>query len=352
MPVTLLFCAAAICLTITHQSESRMDALLLDSRAFWSEPWRLLTTHLVALHLTHLAVGLAWLLWFGKSIEPRVGSSTMLTVYVFVMLVAGLAMYAFGRSAFGLGSVVCGTWTFAEFGGRRCEQLRGALTKRTNELFWIWLVLAGLFAFFTSVGVVLWGPCAGLVAGALFGLSLERDARMRPRIVPGVIALLALLCLGATTWRSSWNFGGGIEDHLRVATRARDAHDMAAAESAVREALRIDPQDGKALWMLACLQADKPDFEAALDSGLRAADRVQLSSAQKGWLLDSLKWELGECKERKDDAARFEWARRGVKPFPTDLELWRTIDELARPLGHEDWKTRARAAVAKLEERR
>jgi len=68
-----------------------MGALPNDGRLH-HEYWRLVSYSALHLNLTHIALNLAFLWWVGRVVERRVGAAPMLAVYLFSLVVSGVAI--------------------------------------------------------------------------------------------------------------------------------------------------------------------------------------------------------------------------------------------------------------------
>jgi len=341
-------CASAIMLSIGGWTHPGLEPFVLDARGFSSEPWRLLSCHFVHVNIIHLWFNLSWIWLLGREIERRLGAPRLIGICLFIMLGTSAVVQAFDRGGIGLSGVVYGLWALIFVGQRRCESLRGILDARTNQLMVAWFFFCVIATMTGTFPVSNWGHGGGAVLGALAGLGIAEDGRMRPVSLPLGAVLLALLSAGATVWWPSWNFGAASIELQRRADDALARNDWPAAEAALRSATKVDSSDWRAWWNLGCALAKLGRDKEALEALCRASECKGISEESRAALKEQLRREIADCERENDPRAAFGWAQRAVKLAPSDRSFWVELLGLAETLGEPQEAQRARTALAKL----
>ncbi len=345
---TVSTCALALGLSIVGWSKIGLDPFVLDRHAFGDEPWRLLSAHLVHANVVHLLFNLSWIWGLGRAIEQRLGSALLLGVTLFLMLGGSMAERAFDRGAIGLSGVVYGMWSLLFVGQTRCESLRGILTAKINRLMVAWFFFCILATATGMLPISNWGHGAGAVLGAVIGLSLRADGRVRGSAIPIGVVLLALLAGGATLWWPTWNFGGAALECEYEGIAALQRSDWKAAEAALRIAVRVDPHAGRAWWNLGCALGKLEREKEAVEACYRSFECGGLDGERIASLHEQLRWVLDTCEVENDPRAAFSWAQRAVKFAPADKEFWGQLRDISETLGKHEEAQRASEALAKL----
>lgn len=346
--VTILICAAAIALSFAGWTKRGLDPFVLDGRAFASEPWRLLSAHFVHANFVHLYFNLSWIWFLGREIERRLGSLTLLATVLFLLLGTSGALRAFDRGAIGLSGVVYGLWALVFVGERRCELLRGVLTRKANLLMVAWFAFCILATAMQLLPISNWGHGAGAVLGALVGLGIGKEGRVRPASVPVGLVLLAVLACGSTMWWPKWNFGGAAVEFERDGLAALEGSDWKVAEAALRESVHLDSKNGPAWWNLGCAIQRQGREEESVEACFRAFECGGLDTKQKKVLIEDIRLLRQQYAPGADVAGKYRWAKRAVQVDSGDRPAWETIYFLAREQGDAQWDARAREALAKL----
>ncbi|MEO6709111.1 MAG: rhomboid family intramembrane serine protease [Planctomycetota bacterium] len=346
-PVTVSICVLAIALSIKGWSVG-FEPFIVDRRAFWAEPWRLLSAHFVHADTFHLIFNLSWIWFLGREIEARLGSLALCGMSLLLMLGVSEAEQAFDRGAIGLSGVVYGLWTLIFVGQRRCETLRGILTTRTNRLMVVWFFVCILLTLAEVIPISNWGHGAGAAIGALLGIGLRADGGLRWPLLPAGLLSFGLLAGGATVWWPAWNFGGGAQECGHEGIVALEQSDWTTAELAFRKALRCDSKDGWAWWNLGFALNQQGRRDDSIEACYQAFLSGPLDSEQTASLSGSLLWLTHQRRGADDDHGAFESSRRAVEVAPNDEEAWRVLGELAGNLGDKAWSARAKSELARL----
>ncbi len=191
-------------------SPEQIDPLALDIRAFWAEPWRLLTSSL--LHagqlqserwmegLAHVGFNCYWLWTFGTSVEQRLGHLRALGLIVLFAVAGSLLEYAFIGPAVGLSGVVYGFATMLWVLGRHSPSWRGLIDKRTAQFFVFWFGFCVVATITGVLPIANFAHAGGAALGALIGWGI---AKRRPSAIAAIAASLALL-VGAASVARPW----------------------------------------------------------------------------------------------------------------------------------------------------
>src|SRR5262249_45766319 len=148
---------------------------VLDAQQVGSgEYWRLLSYLFLHSHVSHLALNLVGLWWFGRLAENLFGTGRFLTIYFTSGILSGLPHLLFSPEmlAFGASGAVMGVFGAATAGIFRCKQILPESIRKT-EVRWM-LGLAAAQAVLDQVvpHVAVFAHLGGLVAGLALGLII------------------------------------------------------------------------------------------------------------------------------------------------------------------------------------
>src|SRR5439155_11490753 len=119
--------AALLAIAISIMSLLRsdvIDKLAIDDRAFWAEPWRLLTSTLPHLGVLHLVFNVYWTWVFGSALEERYGHFRLFLAMLLFAAVPLAAEWAFLHGGCGLSGVGYGLFGWAWMIARRDPRFR------------------------------------------------------------------------------------------------------------------------------------------------------------------------------------------------------------------------------------
>jgi membrane associated rhomboid family serine protease len=168
---------AAIGVTIAYWSGWNIDLLLINSKAFRGEPWRLVTSSLPHINSFHLLFNLYWLVYFGKLAEPRFGWWRTAGLYSLFAGTSAAAEYAVSAGGIGLSGVGYGLFALFWVLSRRETRLKSAIDAQITWIFVGWFFLCVIL---TALDVWQVGNVAhliGAVTGGLVGLGLNARSR-------------------------------------------------------------------------------------------------------------------------------------------------------------------------------
>jgi membrane associated rhomboid family serine protease len=222
----------------------QVEPLNLDLRAFWAEPWRLLTAPL--LHagqlqsermvggLIHVGFNSFWLWRLGTPVERELGHLATLALVVLFALAGSLLEYAFMGPSVGLSGVVYGfvalLWTI----GRRRPSLRPPLDRRTAQFFGFWFGFCVLATVTGAMPIANFAHAGGAIAGGLIGWAMTPSSSSTPSKPGSLLAALgvglvslALFATAATVARPWLNLSAraGL-DAMAMAERSKAAGEV------------------------------------------------------------------------------------------------------------------------------
>ncbi|MBK7642474.1 MAG: rhomboid family intramembrane serine protease [Planctomycetes bacterium] len=350
-PATFTLCATAVVLSIAGWTSPGLEAFVLDQSAFGSEPWRLITAHLVHGNFLHLYFNLTCVWFLGRAIELRLSAAMLLGSTIFLMLGGSAAMHAFDRGGIGISGVVYGMWAMLYTGSRGCYRLRGVLTPRINKIMVGWFFFCILATWQGWLPISNWGHGSGAVLGALAGFAITQEGRFRIGALPFGAALLALLAAGATVWWPKWNFGGAAIFFEEQADAALDRSDWEEGVRLLRAAVDLDSTDGRDWWNLGVALVKLEREAEALDSFYRSFECGGLDHERLDALHALLAAQLARETQQSQTKAALQTASRVVAVDPDDRHAWEALEKLAALLGDAQETERAKKELARLDQK-
>jgi len=147
-----------------------LDAPLVRS----GEYWRLVSYLFLHAHISHLALNLIGLWWFGRMVENLYGTSRFLAIYFLSGILSGVAQVYFSPEmpAVGASGAVMGVFGAATAGVFRCKELLPDSIRKTEVCWMLGLALAQVLLDQMIPNVAVFAHIGGLVAGLLIGLVL------------------------------------------------------------------------------------------------------------------------------------------------------------------------------------
>ncbi len=166
-----------------------VEPLQLDLRAFWAEPWRILTSNL--LHaaqlqsedflggLFHVGFNCYWIWLLGTQVEARLGHLRTLGLLVAFGLGGALLEYGMSGPAVGLSGVVYGLVGMLVVLARRPDRSgtsprwRGCIDDRSRNLMGVWFLACIAMTLLEVMPIANFAHAGGAILGALVGWSLR-----------------------------------------------------------------------------------------------------------------------------------------------------------------------------------
>jgi membrane associated rhomboid family serine protease len=210
-PVTGITCVAAIVLTVLWWTKIGAADLLMDSRAFETQPWRLVTSTLLHGNVIHLLFNLTWTWRLGRDVESRIGAWRTAALFLILAVVPAAAEFAVFQGGVGLSGLLYGLFGFVWVLGSRDPKWGGVIDRKTVQIFifWFFLCIALTLAHLMPIGNM--AHAAGWGLGALIGRAVAAPASNRPRWIAAIVAASAAVGLAASIGRPLVNRSGAVE---------------------------------------------------------------------------------------------------------------------------------------------
>jgi membrane associated rhomboid family serine protease len=292
-PVTVGVALLAIAATAFYWSGRDVTPMLMQERAYFSQPWRLLTSTLLHADVFHLAFNVYWLWVFGTVLEAQLGALRFLGLSVALAVLSGSAQFAIGSGAIGLSGIGYGLLGFLWGARRRQARFADAVNDNTVALFGAWFVLCVVLtrAKVWNIGNV--AHATGALAGLVASVVLTRDSP-KPRQLPkpvgwlGLATLLVLCLLSATTLRPRLNrdADAGLEVGVR-AYEALTAQRNVEAIALFERALKLTPSE-PTLWFNLGIAYQR---EQRLDEASRAYQRAAQLDPGSSTYREAAEWQ-------------------------------------------------------------
>lgn len=203
LPLTCLICLGAIAVSIGSMFGLSTDPFILDDRAFWLQPWRLLTTTLPHGSAFHLFFNVYWAWTLGGFIEHYLGRRAWIAATLSSMVAASAMQFAFTGTPIGLSGVVYAYFGLTWVLSKRTHRFAGIIDRTTSMIFMVWLVLCIVLTQMGMMNVANIAHIVGLIIGLLCGVALTARDYKRPLAIVSVSALIALSLAGSSPLRGS-----------------------------------------------------------------------------------------------------------------------------------------------------
>ncbi len=200
LPVTSTVCLVAMAMFVVSLTVSA-DAFVLDGRAFFAEPWRMLTGALIHGHIFHLAFNVACVWYFGSAIELQLGHGKTALLYTVLALGSSLAEIALDSGGSGLSGVSYGLFTFVWVTGDSAPRLSGLLDRTLIIALTTWVFVAFTLEQLGLAQAASVSQACGGTMGALAGAAFVsyRGRRVIALVSIGIVLVAAFMAIGP--WR-------------------------------------------------------------------------------------------------------------------------------------------------------
>ena len=270
-------------------AQASVDPFILDERAFWAEPWRLLTSAVVHANFLHVGFNVWWMWLLGTYVEANFGHLRTLGLMLVLALGSAAAEYALSVGGVGLSGVVYGLFGFLWALDRYVPRHHGAMDRQRTRFFVFWFFLCIVLTHFDLLRIANVAHGMGAVLGGLAGAVYGWRGGKRYAAAAGFVAAVGLSVVGATELRTQINpsaaasaaFDRGVEafeeerweDAIAAFEQATDGeltgaaawfniglcklalHDAAGALAAHERALALEPGNPKFREKVDALQA-------------------------------------------------------------------------------------------------
>jgi membrane associated rhomboid family serine protease/Tfp pilus assembly protein PilF len=363
VPVTGITCIGAIVLTIMWWTTIGAESLLLDSSAFESQPWRLITSTLLHANALHLFFNLYWTWRFGTIVESRIGHWKTAALYLLLASVPAAAEFAVFTGGVGLSGLVYGLFGFLWILGSRDPKWAGVIDRRTIQTFVIWFFLCVVLTLTNVMPIGNMAHAAGWGLGALIGRMAAAAAVTRLRWIMAIASSVVAVDFAASIARPYINRTGAVErDLAHQGYVALKSGQNARAVGLFRQALARDAKHsdwwldlGAAYWNLdsTAESIDAIDHAARLnpdDPDVRASQsvckfRLAYKANEEGRLSDAIA--LYEASVALDGTDPSAWYNLGVA-YQSAKRYDEAIKAYEHSLRLDSSKRDARAALDDL----
>lgn len=250
VPLTVLLCGSAVVVGLSELSGNHSDAFMMNESVFWAQPWRLVLSILPHGSPAHLFFNLYWCWTLGSIIETALGRRAWIAVVLISAVCSSAAEYTFTLGGIGLSGVVYGLFGTLWAVSRTVPRFRALMDRPTVNIFVVWFFVCILLTYLNWLPVANFAHGAGALAGLGLGLAIGCTGAKRLAAVGGVTAITTLSLLGASTWRSTLNFGSAAESRMQVLNLIESHRTREAIP--LLEKLRVkEPNDPGLLYYLA-----------------------------------------------------------------------------------------------------
>jgi membrane associated rhomboid family serine protease len=271
-PVIVAVSIVAVGITVAWYSGVNLSFLFESGDIRRGQFWRLLTSVFPHLGLLHLVFNLYWLWILGTVVERAFGHAKTALLLAFFAIGSNSLDFAFDRSGVGLSGVGYGLFGLLWILSERDERFKGAIDKRTVDLFISWFficIVTTLTHIFVVANVA---HAAGAVLGVLIGFAIANPTR---RLAYGASALTLLLfgLWGSTLGRPMVNLSGKVG--YEEARWGYDALREGRTEGAIRwlkDAVKLQPKSATNWFNLGIAYQRANDLPAAIAAYGRAHD--------------------------------------------------------------------------------
>ncbi len=268
-PFTATLCAASLLVALGGLMQVGNDPFVLDSRAFWAQPWRMLTTILPHGSPAHLIFNLFWTWTLGVAVEHLFGKQLWVLVVVLSSIASSTAQFAFSGSPIGLSGAVYGLFAFIWVFSIRSPRHRGLIDNLTVKVFIAWFFICIVLGHFKLMNIANIAHGVGALMGALVAMSITAKHPKLNLAAAGASAVLAASILLASVGRAIVNPGAIAQDHSTAGIKKFANADYDGATAEFRRALVLQPADfGAHVGIVSSLAAggDWPQAAAALEA--------------------------------------------------------------------------------------
>ena len=269
-PVVVGFGALAVVVTIAWWAKVDITPFFENAEIRRGQLWRLVTSILPHLDIMHLTFNLYWLWVLGTPVERTYGHGKTLLLFLFLAVGSNSLDFAFDRGGVGLSGVGYGLFGLLCVVSDRDERFRGAIDRRTVNLFIGWFVICIITTITHTFAVANVAHGAGAVLGALVGFAITQPSRRL--LIGGTIAAIDTFGLwGATLGRPTINLSGkvGFEEG-KWGYDALLANKNEEAARWLRDAAKLQPKESSYWFDLGIAYHRMGNMPAAMAAYQRA----------------------------------------------------------------------------------
>lgn len=283
-------------------ARSSVDPFVLDQRAFWAEPWRLLTSTVVHANLLHVGFNVWWMWLLGTYVESAFGHLRALGLMFVLAIGSAAAEYALSVGGVGLSGVVYGLFGLLWVLNRYVPRHRGAMDPQRARFFVFWFFLCIVLTQFDVLQIANVAHGSGAVLGGLLGLAYAQKSLKRYASIAGIVLTLGLSAAAATELRTFVNPTAAAISAFDEGVEAFEAKEWDRAIRLFERATEDDRTAASAWYNIALCRVSLHEYEAALKAHERAL-ALEPGNAQFRKAVDDLNRHLEAGALLEDDLA-------------------------------------------------
>jgi membrane associated rhomboid family serine protease len=176
-PVIVAVSIAAVGVTVAWYSGVDLTFLFENAEIRRGQFWRLFTSVFPHLGVLHLVFNLYWLWILGTVVERVFGHAKTALLLAFFAIGSNSLDFAFDRGGVGLSGVGYALFGMLWVLSERDDRFKGAIDKRTVELFVAWFFICIATTLTHTFAVANVAHAAGGVLGILVGFAITIAAR-------------------------------------------------------------------------------------------------------------------------------------------------------------------------------
>jgi membrane associated rhomboid family serine protease len=305
-PVTTGIALLATVMSALYWSDIGRPWLLFDLR-FVIQPWRLLSSSLIHIHILHLGFNLYWLWLFGTVLEKALGGGRYLLLLSAIEVVAAAAEHALARGGVGLSGIVYGLLGFLWIAraDARCAPLVRAQT------VWLFVFWFAFCLFLTLRGIWEVGNVAhamGTLGGLAFGCYYTSSPARRRAWLAACVSVVGASLASATVLRPSVNLSprrAAEQDAYFGHIALWDGYHVQAVVM-LESAVRLDREPAEPWFLLGVAWHRLGQLELAADAYREAATREPGNGEYRQAAGDATRvlGDQARAQGRTEDAAR------------------------------------------------
>jgi membrane associated rhomboid family serine protease len=280
--------------------------LIFDLR-FLIQPWRLVSSSLLHVHILHLGFNLYWLWLFGTVLEKALGGGRYLLLLAAIEVVAAAAEYALLLGGVGLSGIVYGLLGFLWI-SRADARFAPLVQAQTVWLFAVWFVFCLLLTLrgIWEVGNV--AHAMGTLGGLVFGCYYATSPARRRAWLAACVSLVGVSLAAATVLRPFVNLSprrAAEQDAYFGHVALWDGHDVQAVVM-LEGAVEMDRGPAEPWFLLGVAWQRLGHLEWATDAYREAATREPGNEEYRRAAGDAARvlGDQARAQGRAEDAAR------------------------------------------------
>jgi GlpG protein len=264
IPCTAIACMAALLVSIGSMFGLSNEIFMLDSKAFWSQPWTLVTTILPHGDALHLFFNVFWMWTLGGAVEAIFRRRLWICLVLCAAVASSASEFAFSGTPIGLSGVVYALFTFLWVASRRIPGLRGLIDPGTVKLFIAWFFVCIVLSQLDVMRIANIAHGVGAAVGAILALAVTTAGWRRSLSLLGSASLIGLSMQAASgMYVLMGRESPLLEERINAAAFGHEDLEQAAAE--MRGLLQEFPESVYVQYSLVEIYAAQSKIKEASD---------------------------------------------------------------------------------------